>query len=125
MKVKELLKELASMDPEAEIVCGNGGVYFVEQLPGYYDGSYESLIHDESKGPYYSLKGIEYTRSGTKVVFHTMNAEDLIWNCESLGDLELLEFKFSNISPEQIERIKKNIDNKKQEFINYLKEEKN
>lgn len=125
MKVKELLKELSSMDPEAEIVCGDGGAYFVEQLPGYYDGSYEKLLHDESKKPYYSLKGIEYTRSGTKVVFHTMNAEDLIWNCNSIEELDKLEFKFSNMSPDQIERIQQNITEKKQEFINYLNEEKN
>lgn len=124
MKVKELLKELTNMDPEAEIVCGDGGVYFVEQLPGYYDGYYEKLIHDESKKPYYSVKGLEYSRSGTKVVFHTMNAEDIIWNCNSLEELNLIEFKFSNMSPDHIERIKTMIEEKKQEFIKYLNEEK-
>lgn len=124
MKVKELLKELAGMDPEAEVVCGDGGVYFVEQLPGYYDGHYEELIHDDSKKPYYSLKGIKYTRSGTKVVFHTMNAEDLIWNCETEADLDKLEFKFENMSSDQIDRIQQMIKEKKQEFINYLNEEK-
>jgi hypothetical protein len=112
------------MDPEAEIVCGGGGVYFVEQLPGYYDGYYEELIHEESKKPYYSLKGIKYTRSGTKVVFHTMNAEDLIWNCETKADLEKLEFQFENMPDYLADRIKQMISEKKQEFINYLNEER-
>ena len=65
MKTKELIKELQELDPtgETEVVCGCGDIYFVEELPAYYDGRLGVLIKDESKKPYYHVKGGSRPRS--------------------------------------------------------------
>ncbi len=82
MKVKELIKLLNEADPTGEeIVCvGSKDIHFVENLPAYYDGSAQQLIHDESKRPFYSIIGGKYYRKGRKVKIHTLSFEGCIWN---------------------------------------------
>lgn len=124
MKVKELIQQLQNFNPEAEVVVGGEAIFFAEELPGYYDGYYQKLIQDPRKAPYYNVQGLEFSRTGTKVKLHLLELSDIIWNCESLTELEQLEFKFNNLHPDQEARIKLEIHRIKQELITYLKENK-
>lgn len=108
MKTKDLILELQKCDPNAEVVVGGEPIFFIEQLPGYYDGSYQKLIQNKSKN--YNIKGIEFTRAGTKVKIHCLSVEDIIWNEESLDAAKKLEFKFDpSLNLSQIEWFKNHI----------------
>jgi hypothetical protein len=114
MKVKNLIKELEKLDQESEVTIGGSAIYCVEQLPGYYDGYYEKLIEDESKKPFYSVIGIEFTRANTKVELKTLDVSDILWNCDSEDELDKIIIKFdpslgdfeTNHAKERIEKIK-------------------
>ena len=122
MKVKDLIKNLSSMDPEAEVVVGGEAIHFIEQLPGYYDGSYECLIEDPSKKPYYAVEGMKFTRSKQKVVLHMLTLEDIIWNCETEEEVNNLKFEMEDLNEDHKKMIQRKIDKIKQEYFNYLKE---
>lgn len=67
MKVKDLIKELSIFDPETPI---SHGVFWVEEMPAYYDGSCY-YINEQDQAV--------YTREGKKVVFRTYDDVDIIW----------------------------------------------
>lgn len=70
MTTGELIKMLQEADPSGELpVCvGNHDVYFVQNLPAYYDGPLQQLVHDESKrGECWSIVGAKITTRGMKV----------------------------------------------------------
>lgn len=119
MKVKELIAELSKCDPEATVNTPDGDIYFIEQLPGYYDGHYEELIHDESlKGKCFSIVGVKYTRAGTKVVFHTYNAKDLLIDCDTEDQMDKLIWEFDkSMHQNTIERIKERITKHREKAI--------
>jgi hypothetical protein len=106
MKTKELIRILTNLDPESEVVVGGKSILGVEQLPGYYDGSYEKLIINDGE-----IQGMEYTREGTKSVISTFDAEDLIWHCNSESELANLLIKLDySLSEHQKDQIMKNIE---------------
>lgn len=76
MKTKELIRQLMKADPTGEEECVVGGqdIYFVESLPGYYDGCYELLSRD-SVG---SVVGMKVTRAGTKIQIHVAEVDNFI-----------------------------------------------
>lgn len=77
MKVKELIKQLQLIaDQNAEVQTCGGPIWFIEALPGYYDGCYSKLIFDEKYSPH--PIGLEYTREDNKVYIHTLSHEDII-----------------------------------------------
>lgn len=80
MTTKDLIKRLQEVDPEGntEVVVGSDPIYFVEHLPGYYDGAYVTLIQDHGKDPYYNITGAKVTRAGSKVKIHLMSVEDIL-----------------------------------------------
>lgn len=80
MKTKELIRLLQLEDPSGDLEVNVGGddIYFVERLPGYYDGAYSILQRDDSKKPFWDITGITVTRSGQKVEIHTMPIRDLV-----------------------------------------------
>lgn len=82
MKTKELIRRLQEEDPdgEAEVNCGGDDIYVVERLPGYYDGSYQTLIHAPHRKPYYTPIGVTIRRRGDKVILKTLSVEDLLWD---------------------------------------------
>lgn len=83
MKTKELIKRLQEADPSGELECcvGNVDIYFVEQLPAYYDGPLEVLVHDEAlKDKCWSITGAKIVRSGQKVQIHTISIEDVMFD---------------------------------------------
>ena len=95
MKVRELLKELQSYNPDSEIVIdGTGPVYFVEELPGYYDGYYSEHILGEKVLQGYNIEGIHYTRAGSKVILKTMDLEDIVWNVSSPDEVDKIKVTF-------------------------------
>jgi len=75
-----LIAALQEADPEgtAEVVVGGSPIYFLERLPGYYDGAYSVLIQDHTKDPYFNIIGMKFTRSGTKLKVVTMNSDDIL-----------------------------------------------
>ena len=120
MKTKDLILELQKCDPNAEVVVGGEAIFFIEELPGYYDGSYQKLIQNESNN--YNIKGIEFTRSGTKVKIHCLSVEDIIRNEESVAAAKKLEFIFDpSLSPLQVEEFKNQIKKILKELEEYEK----
>jgi len=118
MKNKDLIEKLQKLDPEATVVIGGGCIHFAWELPGYFDGHYEELILDKSKEPFYSVKGLRFRDDGTKIVLNQLSLEDIIWNCESLQDLNELEFTFNKtMSLEKINYLKNKIESIKREVI--------
>lgn len=98
MKVKDLIAELQKCDPEAFVDMPDGALCSVELLPGYYDGSYQVIIEDASKKPYYSAVGMKFSTSGEKVCLKTMTYEDIVWECSSEEELNALVFEFEGVS---------------------------
>lgn len=82
MKSKELIEALQQLDPtgETEVSVGNHPIWYVEDLPAFYDGYLQVLIRDKSKEPYYDITGAKYVGEGRKISIHTMGVTDLLWN---------------------------------------------
>lgn len=123
MKVKDLLKELSTMDPESEVVVGGTAIHFIEELPGYYDGFYESLIENGSKKPYYCVEGMKFSRRKTKVNIHTLSIEDIIWNCETKEEVEALKWEFEDLDERSRQSVLERIKAEKEKHFDYLKGE--
>ncbi len=79
MKVKELIKELEAMDQDADVVVGNVPIYFVEQLPYYYDGRMGRLIQDKTISGY-NIVGYTWPNDSPKVSLQLMGLEDCLEN---------------------------------------------
>lgn len=80
MKTKELIRLLQEEDPSGELECNVDGkdIYFVEKLPGYYDGAYKVLIRDETKKNQYNIDGISIRRDGFKIRLNTMGYDEVL-----------------------------------------------
>lgn len=76
MKTKELIRQLQKEDPSGELdVCvGNVDIYFVEKLPGWYDGCQQIFIRDEDG---YIVKA-KYNSKIDKIKIHITSIEDLL-----------------------------------------------
>lgn len=48
MKVKDLIEELKSCDQDAVVSVEGTAISYIDQLPGYYDGTYHELVEDAS-----------------------------------------------------------------------------
>lgn len=126
MKVQELINELKKWDPNSEVVVGGVPIYFIEELPGYYDGSYCELIQDDKKKPYYNIDGIKFTRAGKKVSLNIMSIEDVLWNVNTKQDLDNVKIEIDkSMSEDSILSINNRVNNIKKEIIDFFnKEEK-
>jgi len=84
MKTKDLIKRLQEADPSGEVECcvGNLDIYFVEDLPSYYDGALQVLVHDESiRDKCWSVIGGKLIRTGQrKIQIHTLSIEDALFD---------------------------------------------
>lgn len=83
MKTKDLIKLLQEEDPsgETEVVIDDGrDIFYLDTLPGYWDGNYTTLIRDSSKKPYYDIIGAKYRSDGTKIKIKGMSWEDVLEN---------------------------------------------
>tara|TARA_Y100000310_G_scaffold345691_1_gene468327 strand:- start:4894 stop:5277 length:384 start_codon:yes stop_codon:yes gene_type:complete len=78
MKVGELIKELQEFDLDEEVCVGNLDIYFLDELPAYYDGNLQRIIKDPEKKHCYSIVGAKVTGKGKKVNLYTMGVEDVI-----------------------------------------------
>lgn len=126
MKVQELINELKKCDQDSEVVVGGVPIYFIQELPGYYDGSYCELIQDEKKKPYYNIDGMKFTRAGKKVSLTLMSIEDVLWNVHSKQDLDNVKIEIDkSLSEDSILSINNRIDNIKKEVIDYFNKEEN
>lgn len=124
MKAKELIQELMKMDPEAEVVVDGDAIHFVEQLPGYYDGYYETLIENPSKKPYYSVEGVRFSKAKQKIRLHMLRIDDIIWNCENKEEVNALKWEFdASVSGDTKSKILKTIEEEKEKYFDYLKKE--
>lgn len=103
MKVKELIENLKKCDPEAEVIADGMAIFFIEEQPGYYDGSYQVLIQDKNN-PYYNIKGVEFTRAFKKVKLHLMNFEDVIHAFDDENYINSLIFKFDQSLDEKTKK---------------------
>jgi len=81
MKTSDLIRRLQEADPtgEAECVVGGDDIYFVENLPMYYDGLPTLLVHDpEKRNREWSVVGLRVPPSGEyKVRITTLGADDV------------------------------------------------
>ena len=82
MTVKELIDELKKCDPDVTVCVDNEEVYICEQLPAYWDGYLQQLIHDpELAGKYhYSIIGVKITENGQKVRLKSIGPIDTIYD---------------------------------------------
>jgi hypothetical protein len=80
MKTKELIRQLQEEDPtgEEEVCVHNEPIFFLENLPAYYDGLLQVLIRDE-KNKFYNVIGAELRGEGRKVKIHLHSIEDAIF----------------------------------------------
>ena len=81
MKTKELIRRLQEEDPngETEVTVNGADIYFLETLPGYYDGCFPVLIHDPKLvDKCYSIIGVEIRGGGLKVRLNTMDLRDVL-----------------------------------------------
>ena len=79
MKTKKLIELLQQEDPSGglEVSIGGEDIFFVEALPGYWDGVYQVLVRDW-RCEYYSVIGAEYRSDGTKLNIHTLSIKDAL-----------------------------------------------
>lgn len=73
MKTSEFIKLLQEEDPEgtANVTVGGDPVWYVERLPGYYDGSYIIEERDpELTGKCFDIRAVRYTKEGYKLNIH-------------------------------------------------------
>lgn len=80
MKTKDLIAALQENDPSGEVECcvGNAPIFFLANMPAWYDGKLQVLVQDHSKDPYYNIVGAKRTNKGRKIVLHTHSIEDYI-----------------------------------------------
>jgi hypothetical protein len=102
MKTKDLIKQLQECDPEGETeVCvHNVPIYYVDNLPAYYDGKLQVLINDPEKEPYYSVVGAKFVSTGRKVVINTLGIDDAIHSDPDLpveidNDIPTYDFSYA------------------------------
>jgi hypothetical protein len=109
MKSKDLIAKILELDPTGEVECciGNSDIYHIDILPAYWDGRLQVLEYDESKKPYYSVKGGRYQSSGNKIDIAPLPFSDALRNDEKFE----IDYSQLGASPEEIERYKKSDDN--------------
>ena len=75
MKVKDLIKYLDGVNPEAEVVVNGRAVLYNGVMPGFYDGAYtEALMTEDDE-----VLGIKWTRQGYKFVLSLIDGEDSLF----------------------------------------------
>ena len=75
MKVKDLIKELKECDQDA-VVCVEGqAIWYVDQLPGYYDGCYDEVVEDDDGSETLIVRD-----DGTKVVIKILELDRFLLN---------------------------------------------
>src|SRR3990167_5101702 len=79
MKTRELIAALQVEDPagECDVSIGGEDAWFVERLPGYYDGCHSVLIRDP-KAEYYNIVGVEIRGSDSKIRIVTRGWKDAL-----------------------------------------------
>lgn len=102
MKTKDLIKELQEQDPSGELECVVGGepIFFLQNLPAYYDGSLQYLIQDPDKAGSYNVVGAKFIDKGRKIEISTLTIENAIWeapelpvDCSEVSNIERKEKK--------------------------------
>lgn len=81
MKTKELIRQLQEADPtgELEVTVGKEAIWFVQTLPGYYDGCHQVLKHDPDKvGKEFSIVGAEIRAEGRHLDLEIGHLEHLL-----------------------------------------------
>lgn len=111
--IKELQKLEAEHGEKCQVVINGHDMWFPIAAPGNYDGTYEVLIHDDSKKPYYSVVGAERSDKGTKIVLSPYSIEDFLCdlcNCDT-------EIKYNISDSKTLERLKLRDDGYRKEAI--------
>lgn len=82
MKTKELIRLLQEADPSGEEQCcvGNADIYYIDNLPAYYDGTLQILnLNEEGR-----IVSAQYARGCRKIQIHTCPIDEAIFNDEDL-----------------------------------------
>jgi hypothetical protein len=101
MKVRELIKELEKLDPELDVTDGTQAAYYVDVMPGYYDGCFTRLYRDDKKLPYYNVTGCKIIGKENKVVLRFMGWDDVIGNDTNV------KVEFDEFSQKYVEDVEK------------------
>lgn len=110
MKTKELIRRLQEADPSGDIECcvGNVDVFYVENMPAYYDGTLQVLTRDPAKAPYYDVVGGSYVRQGRKINIVTLAISSVLDDPDVIID-------YSQIGHEDLVKRYKDSDDKTRE----------
>ena len=81
MKTNELIRKLTEADPsgELEVTVGKTDIFFLQVLPGYYDGCYQTLKRDpELEEKCYDVIGAEIRSESRHVCINTLGVCDAL-----------------------------------------------
>lgn len=79
MKTAELIRQLQEADPsgELEVTVGKQDIFFLQVMPGYYDGCHQVLKRDpELEGKCYNIIGADIRSGGQHVCIETHSIRD-------------------------------------------------
>lgn len=101
MTTGELIKLLQEADPDgtAHVRMDGGIPWFVEHLPGYYDGSYSYIEKDDDGNERYVI-----TRTGSKVDIRSRDINQFIDDYIDIHDPNNLEYVLSKFKLDKDER---------------------
>lgn len=127
MTTNELIIALKEADPSGklDVTVGKTPIHFVEQIPSYYDGKLQRLVHSKNKEPYYDIVGAIVTDKGSHVTVHTLSIQDAIYENVDLPVTFLLSKDREEEYREEVEewrRSSHDIDYDVQKFLKELKE---
>lgn len=74
MKTNELIRRLQEADPsgDMEVTVGKTDIYFLQKIPGYYDGCHQILKRDSAlEGECYNIIGAEIRSEGQHICIET------------------------------------------------------
>ena len=87
MKTKDLIRRLQAADPsgELDVTIGKADIWYIEVLPGYYDGCYQVLKRDDAlEDEGYNLVGAEIRAKGQHICLNSYSVKEMLWSYPDL-----------------------------------------
>jgi len=119
MKTKDVIKMLQEADPSGELECciDNADIFFVDVIPAYWDGCFQTIGRDENN----KIQNVTIHSQGDKVIIHYYHASDIILDRPDLPVYYDSEYSEKHCKPkveaarEKAKRIIKEVDDEMEE----------